>query len=255
MATKPHSTAPCDIPQTGKYTRYNRETMDHDAFYDGQYLGSRETEPQARTLCDEHVYDLISDGMMYTATQLDGGASDEEIAADYAVEDIAADMAEYAEETRLHCLDLDPFNTLIMDRADDLNLYLDGTGLFVVEEQPGQMYTFTRTQTAAIYVFFQGSNVRKRMTAVLRATLIEHGHGELVKRASVLLDTTPAPTIDRTSFHSRVGAAGGTLYAILTDMPCETGERALTLLTDLIELFSEDDLADLEPADIPGLAV
>ena len=74
--------APSDIPSTGKYTRYNRETMDYDAFFDGQYLGSRESMDEVRDLVNEHVYDLERSGMMYTATELDGGSSVEEIAAD-----------------------------------------------------------------------------------------------------------------------------------------------------------------------------
>ena len=74
--------APSDIPSSGKYTRYNRETMDYDAFFDGQYLGSRESMDEVRDLVNEHVYDLERSGMMYTATQLDAGSSVEEIAAD-----------------------------------------------------------------------------------------------------------------------------------------------------------------------------
>lgn len=74
--------APSDIPSTGKYTRYNRETMDYDAFFGGQYLGSRDSMDAARDLVNEHVYDLEQSGMLYTATALDADASIEEIAAD-----------------------------------------------------------------------------------------------------------------------------------------------------------------------------
>lgn len=75
-------TAPSDIPASGKYTRYNRETTDYDAFFDAQYLGSRDSMEAARDLVNEHVYDLEQSGMMYTATDLDAGSSIEEIAAD-----------------------------------------------------------------------------------------------------------------------------------------------------------------------------
>ena len=78
MATTHSTTAPSDIPSDGKHTRYNRETMDHDAFYDGRYLGSRETAQQARDLVNEYVYDLEQSGAMHTATELDGDSEPDE---------------------------------------------------------------------------------------------------------------------------------------------------------------------------------
>lgn len=71
--------APSDIPTEGKYTRYNRETMDYDGFFNGQYLGSRENMNAARDMVNEYVYDLERSGGMFTATELDGGASEDEI--------------------------------------------------------------------------------------------------------------------------------------------------------------------------------
>lgn len=75
-------TAPSSIPSEGKYTCHNRETMDYDGYFNGQYLGSRENMNAARDLVNEYVYDLERSGDMYTAEQLDGGASVEAIAAD-----------------------------------------------------------------------------------------------------------------------------------------------------------------------------
>jgi hypothetical protein len=70
--------APSSIPSEGKYTCYNRETMDYDGFFNGQYLGSRENMNAARDMVNEYVYDLERGGEMYTAEQLDGGASESE---------------------------------------------------------------------------------------------------------------------------------------------------------------------------------
>lgn len=74
--------APSSIPSEGKYTCYNRETMDYDGYFNGQYLGSRENMNAARDLVNEYVYDLERSGELYTAEQLDGGADVEAIAAD-----------------------------------------------------------------------------------------------------------------------------------------------------------------------------
>lgn len=82
MATKAHSTtksAPSNIPAEGKYTCYNRETMDYDGYFDGRYLGSRDNMNAARDLVNEYVYDLERSGELFTATELDSGAVADEM--------------------------------------------------------------------------------------------------------------------------------------------------------------------------------
>ena len=61
---------------------YSRETKDYDVTVDGQYVGSRPTYHAGETLAREVRYELASSGATRTATELDGGSSDEEIAAD-----------------------------------------------------------------------------------------------------------------------------------------------------------------------------
>ncbi len=90
--------------------------------------------------------------------------------------------------------------------------------------------------------------LRDNLTAILGDPRL----AGVVARAEAGAPPAPALTIDRTSFHCRVGAATGTLTAILTGMPRATGERALTLLTDLIGVLDGDDV---EADDIPALAV
>lgn len=51
---------------------------------DGQYIGHRSTFHDSEELAREHIYDLTVGGARSTATQLDGGSSDEDIAADSA---------------------------------------------------------------------------------------------------------------------------------------------------------------------------
>lgn len=52
--------------------KYSRETKDYDCYVDGRYIGSRPTYSQADTLINQTVRDLIADGMVLTATELDG---------------------------------------------------------------------------------------------------------------------------------------------------------------------------------------
>ncbi len=94
--------------------------------------------------------------------------------------------------------------------------------------------------------------LRDNLTAILGDPRL----AGVVARAEAGAPSAPvaaqASTIDRTSFHCRVGAATGTLTAILTGMPRPAGERALALLTDLIGVLDGDDM---EADDIPALAV
>ena len=64
--------------------KYSRQDRDYACYVEGQYIGSRANYSDAETLCDQVAYDLIADGQCATATELDGGASVEAIAADYA---------------------------------------------------------------------------------------------------------------------------------------------------------------------------
>lgn len=70
------------IPTIEREIKYSRQDRDYACYVNGQYIGSRANYSDAETLCDQVAYDLIADGQCATATELDGGASVEEIAAD-----------------------------------------------------------------------------------------------------------------------------------------------------------------------------
>jgi hypothetical protein len=53
--------APPIIPM-GKHIQYNPISGDYGAFYDRHFLGFRRTRPEAQTLADQHVYELITHG-------------------------------------------------------------------------------------------------------------------------------------------------------------------------------------------------
>lgn len=57
-----------------KEIRYNRETKDYDCYVAGNFIGSAGNYSAGEELCNTVAYDLIADGMCYTATELDGGA-------------------------------------------------------------------------------------------------------------------------------------------------------------------------------------
>lgn len=68
---------------------YNRWTHDYDCVIrlgddPMQYIGSRANYRDAETLCVTHKRDLLNDGALQTATALDGGSDQDEIAAEYA---------------------------------------------------------------------------------------------------------------------------------------------------------------------------
>lgn len=77
MAATTHSTT--GIPYAIIYSRADR---DYAITVDGQYIGSAATYHDAEERVREYFYDLISSGALYTATELDGGSSVEEIVAD-----------------------------------------------------------------------------------------------------------------------------------------------------------------------------
>ncbi len=70
------------IPTIEREIKYSRQDRDYACYVNGQYIGSRANYSDAETLCDQVAYDLIADGQCATATELDGGSSAEEIAAD-----------------------------------------------------------------------------------------------------------------------------------------------------------------------------
>lgn len=57
-----------------KEIRYNRETKDYDCYVAGNFIGSASTYTAGEEICNTVAYDLIADGLCYTATELDGGA-------------------------------------------------------------------------------------------------------------------------------------------------------------------------------------
>lgn len=67
-----------------KEIAYDRETRDFRATLDGNYIGHFDSYYEAEVALDEVAYNLVIDGQCATATELDGGASVEEIAADHA---------------------------------------------------------------------------------------------------------------------------------------------------------------------------
>jgi len=74
------------IPTEGKHIQYDRETKDYACYLDGEYIGHRANYSDAETTLNGLIYDKQAHGDYATATQLDGGSSDEEIAADYATD-------------------------------------------------------------------------------------------------------------------------------------------------------------------------
>ena len=67
-----------------KEIAYDRETRDFRATLDGNYIGHFGSYHEAELALDQVAYNLVMDGQCATATELDGGASVEEIAADHA---------------------------------------------------------------------------------------------------------------------------------------------------------------------------
>jgi hypothetical protein len=70
------TTTVAQIPAEGKHIARNAESRDFDMYFDGMYIGSRQTRTSAEIALDQHVFDLHQDGMMATATELDGGADE-----------------------------------------------------------------------------------------------------------------------------------------------------------------------------------
>ncbi len=62
--------------------QYSRADRDYSITVDGQYIGSAANQHEAEEKALAYIYDLETSGALYTATQLDGGSSVEEIAAD-----------------------------------------------------------------------------------------------------------------------------------------------------------------------------
>jgi hypothetical protein len=179
-----------------KDVRRNRETRDFDAYVicpdqEEIYLGSRARSWDAEQLCDEYTYAQLQHQPVAVEA-----VDDAETA-----EDIAAEIAEYQQAVKLYCLGLnDAGDQIIFDKMDGLCFMLGGAGMLAVQQEGnGKLHTFTREQTAAMYRFFQASSVQKRMLAIQRAVLIEHGHGVLVKHLEALIvapahpPTFPAP--------------------------------------------------------------
>ena len=67
-----------------KSISYDREIREFKATLDGNYIGHFGSYHEAELALDEVAYNLVVDGQCATATELDGGASVEEIAADHA---------------------------------------------------------------------------------------------------------------------------------------------------------------------------
>lgn len=61
---------------------FDRETRDYAMYLDGELLGFERTYHSAEVTLDRTVYELLSAGHFSTATELDGGADDDEMAAD-----------------------------------------------------------------------------------------------------------------------------------------------------------------------------
>jgi hypothetical protein len=56
MAAKKHSTTKQQIPSTGKFKCYNRETKDWDLYFNGQYIGSAANPTDGDTVLDQTAY-------------------------------------------------------------------------------------------------------------------------------------------------------------------------------------------------------
>lgn len=224
MAAKTNSTTARTIYESpeGRVKVVREGNRDFSLYLDGFYTRSYEFAFQAE---HEGGVWLTEQAAELTATLADEQADKD---AEQADKDAAMEIAEYAAEVRLYCLGLNQFDSIIIDKGEGFNLYLDGTGVFMVEERPGQTHTFTREQTAAICRFFDGGNTQRRMMAVQRAVLIEHGHGELVKIIETAVKAAPAltpkaavqvkPWIDDDRLSERLGQQVGTLFT------CNEGE-------------------------------
>lgn len=66
------------------------------------------------------------------------------------------------------------------DERDDYPIYLfgDGTLMLNFPDQPTVM--LNRSETARLYTFFDLPHVKDLMIPILRASLVEAGHGELI---------------------------------------------------------------------------